>query len=126
MDKAIDKMQEDIDKNNVTDLRLFNGFNTGGYLEFKGYTTYIDPRADSFVKEANHEYDYLTEYFNLINGKKDYKKVFNKYNFNYAFVDINSEKPLYVNLKSDENYKLIYKNKKNAVFKKISQTGSKQ
>lgn len=126
MDKAIDKMQEDIDKNNVADLRLFNGFNTGGYLEFKGYTTYIDPRADSFVKEANHEYDYLTEYFNLINGKKDYKKVFNKYNFNYAFVDINSEKPLYVNLKNDENYKLIYKNKKNAVFKKISQTGSKQ
>lgn len=121
MDAAITAMQNDIDENNVTDLKLFNGFNAGGYLEFKGYTTYIDARADSFVEEANHDFDYLTEYFNISNGKKNYKKVFDKYDFNYAFIEKSSEKPLYVNLKNDKNYKLIFKNKEYAVFKKINQ-----
>ena len=119
LDKTIDKMQADIDQNNVTDLKLYNGFNTGGYLEFKGYTTFIDARADSFVKEANHEYDYLTEYLKLSDGKKNYKKVFEKYGFNYAIIDKSSEKPLYINLKNDDGYQLIYKNKHYAVFKKI-------
>lgn len=121
LDTAIDAMQNDIDENNVTDLRLFNGFNIGGYLEFKGYTTYIDARADSFIEEANHDFDYLTEYFKVVDGKKNYKKVFNKYNFNYALIEKKSEKPLYVNLKNDNNYELIFKNKEYAVFKKINQ-----
>ncbi len=119
LDKTIDKMQADIDQNNVTDLKLYNGFNTGGYLEFKGYTTYIDARADSFVKEANHEYDYLTEYLKVSDGKKNYKKMFEKYGFNYAIIDKSSEKPLYVNLKNDDDYQLIHKSKHYAVFKKI-------
>lgn len=121
LDTAIDAMQNDIDENKVTDLRLYNGFNTGGYLEFKGYTTYIDARADSFIEEANHDFDYLTEYFDMSYGKKNYKKVFNKYNFNYALIEKKSEKPLYVNLKNDNNYELIFKNKEYAVFKKINQ-----
>ena len=120
LDEAIDAMQTDIDLCNVDDLRLFNGFNAGAYLEFKGYTTYIDPRADSFVEEANHEFDYLTEYSKVAKGEKNYKKVFDKYDFNYALVCRSSEKPLYVNLKNDKDYELIFKNKNYAVFKKTA------
>lgn len=120
LDEAIDAMQTDIDLCNVDDLRLFNGFNAGAYLEFKGYTTYIDPRADSFVEEANHEFDYLTEYSKVAKGEKNYKKVFDKYGFNYALVCRSSEKPLYVNLKNDKDYELIFKNKNYAVFKKTA------
>lgn len=119
LDNAIDAMQKDIDENNITDLKLFNGFNIGGYLEFNGYTTYIDARADSFVEEANHDFDYLTEYFKIADGKMYYKKVFDKYNFNYALIEKSSEKPLYINLKNDNDYELIFKNKEYAVFKKI-------
>lgn len=118
LDKTINKMQADVDQSNV-ELKLYNGFNVGGYLEFKGYTTYIDARADSFVKEANHEYDYLTEYMKLSDGKKNYKKVFKKYGFNYAIIDRSSEKPIYINLMNDGDYKLIYKNKYYAAFKKV-------
>ena len=113
-------MQADIDSNNVDELILFNGFNAGAYLEFKGYTTYIDPRADSFVKEANHEFDYLTEYSKIAKGEKNYKKVFDKYGFNYALVCRGSEKPLYINRKNDKDYELIFKNKNYAVFKKTA------
>lgn len=120
LDEAIDAMQTDIDLCNVDDLRLFNGFNAGAYLEFKGYTTYIDPRADSFVEEANHEFDYLTEYSKVAKGEKNYKKVFDKYDFNYALVCRSSEKPLYINLKNDKDYELIFKNKNYAVFKKTA------
>ncbi|MGN0516988.1 hypothetical protein [Eubacterium sp.] len=120
LDEAIDAMQTDIDLYNVDDLRLFNGFNAGAYLEFKGYTTYIDPRADSFVEEANHEFDYLTEYSKVAKGEKNYKKVFDKYDFNYALVCRSSEKPLYINLKNDKDYELVFKNKNYAVFKKTA------
>lgn len=37
LDEVIYAMDADIKENPVDELRLFNGFNSGGYLEFKGY-----------------------------------------------------------------------------------------
>ena len=55
-----------------------------------------------------------------INGVRTTKKVFDKYGFNYALVCRSSEKPLYINLKNDKDYELIFKNKNYAVLKKTA------
>lgn len=89
------------------DIVLFTGFDYGQYLEFKGYHPYIDGRAELFLKDNNHEYDYLKEYYDMITGKLDYKEFVDRYNFTHLIVNKN-EPDLYKGLLSDGDYELIY------------------
>lgn len=118
--QATDALASDLKKKGIDkdDIIMYNGFNTGGYLEFLGYKTYMDARADSFIVEANNDFDYLTEYFDMKNGKIYYKDVFNKYNFNYAFVAKGSEINIYTNLSHDDDFVLVFENDDYAVFSK--------
>lgn len=118
LDEALDAINTDAEKYG-TEIVLYNGFNSGAYLEFKGYTTYIDPRADSFVIEANNDFDYLTEYFDLKNGKIYYKDVVEKYGFTYFIVESPGENTFKTNLSNDDDYKIIYEDKKITAFKKV-------
>lgn len=114
-DRALSVLNNE-DKNTMV---LYNGFNTGAYLEFNDYTTYIDPRADSFVIEANHDFDYLTEYTNFKNGTLYYKNFAKKYNFTHFFIDKGTESAVYTLLKNDGDYTLLYENDEFAIFKTI-------
>lgn len=117
LDEALDAIEKDAEKHN-TEIVLYNGFNSGAYLEFKGYTTYIDPRADSFVVEANNDYDYLTEYFDFKNGDVYYEDIIEKYGFTYLIVESPGENTLKTNLSNDDDYKIIYEDEKITAFKK--------
>lgn len=119
LDEVIYAMDADIKENPVDELRLFNGFNSGAYLEFKGYKTYIDPRADSFVEEANNDFDYLTEYFDVKTGNVYFKQVFDKYDFNYAIVDLNTEAPLYSQISNNDDYTLVFESEDYALYRAV-------
>lgn len=119
LNEVIAVMQKDMSENGIDELRLFNGFNLGGYLEFKGYKTYIDARADSFVDIANNDFDYLTEYYDIKSGNVYFNEVFDKYNFNYAIVDIKSEKPLYTAISNNDGYTLVFENDDTALFRAV-------
>lgn len=116
IDAAMEIAEKDAAQNN-TEIVLFNGFNSGGYLEFKGYKTYIDARADSFVVEANNDYDYLTEYESFVNGRIYYKTVIDKYGFTYLLVDNYSEKPLNTSLSRDSEYTVLYEGELYTLYK---------
>lgn len=106
-----------LDKEDKNSMVLFNDFNTGGYLEFNGYTTYIDQRADSFVLEANHDFDYLTESENIRTGKIYYKEFIDKYNFTHFIIEKRISPYLNTCLKNDSDYELLFENKEYAVYK---------
>lgn len=118
LDDALDAIEKDSEKHG-TEIVLYNGFNSGAYLEFKGYKTYIDPRADSFVVEANNDFDYLTEYFKLKDGDVYYKEVLDKYDFTYLIVESPGENVLKNNLLNDSQYEVICEDEKFTTFKKV-------
>ncbi len=95
-----------LDRYNKSDIKLYTGFNDGGYLEFRGFKVYIDPRADVFLKSNNKTYDIMKEFVELYSGKIYYKTVLDKYNFNFLLVEKNDI--LYNYLDHDKDYKLIY------------------
>ena len=35
------------------DLKIYAGYNDGGYVEFRGYKSYLDPRAEVLLKNNN-------------------------------------------------------------------------
>ena len=95
-----------LDKNANKDIRLFTDYNNGGYMEYRGYKCYIDPRAEVFLKSNNHKEDIFDEFYDLDKGNLDIKEFLNKYNFNYLLVDDNM-KYLLKELQNNKNYKEV-------------------
>ena len=84
---------------------LYSNFVNGGYAEYRGVKTYIDPRAEVFLKKMNRKNDILDEYYNL--NKENIDTFINKYNFTHLLVDSNEEIILeYLN--STNKYKIIF------------------
>ncbi len=76
-----------LDENASTDIKLFTDYNNGGYMEYRGYKCYIDPRAEVFLKANNKKEDIFDEYYDIVNYDIDIKEFLDKYNFDYLLVN---------------------------------------
>ncbi|MCR5207024.1 MAG: hypothetical protein K6C14_00925 [Eubacterium sp.] len=111
LDKAVDYLEKE-----EGEITLFTGFDYGQYLEYKGFHPYIDGRAEIFLKDNNHEYDYLKEYVLVTRGYTNYREFTDKYGFNYLIVREN-EPALYSGLLYDDDYEQLYKGKDFILFR---------
>ena len=111
--KAANFINKNINKKN---MRLFNEYNYGSYLLFKGIPVFIDSRANLYTKPFNKlGYDIFDDYDKIVSTGK-YKKLFKKYKINHILIERNSK--LDYSLRCNKNYKIIYKDKKFVIFKK--------
>lgn len=94
-------LEDNVSKN----IKLYTNYNNGAYFEYLGYKTYLDARAEVFLKKNNQKEDILFEYYNLERGKLNYREFLDKYNFDYLVID--SKELLYTYIK-DTNYDLVY------------------
>ena len=93
--------------NNPNNVKVYASFNNGGYVEFRGYKAYIDPRAEVFLKINNKKADIHSEYYDFEFGKIERDEFLNKYNFDFLLVDMTDR--LYSDMDT-ENYFVIYDN----------------
>ena len=112
LNSTIDYLIESQDLDNII---LYTGYNDGGLVEFRGIPTYIDPRAEVFVKKNNKKDDIMKEYILMQAGSIYYKNVLFKYNFTHLLVT--KEDILYEYLKNDDDYISIYSNKIYTIYK---------
>ena len=87
------------------DLKIYGNYNDGGYLEFRGYHSYLDPRAEVFIKANNGKADVLEEWEDFQRNKIKLQDFLNKYNFDYLLVD-SYDRQLYET--QDNGYEVIY------------------
>ena len=111
--KASDYILNNIDLNS---LRIYNDFDYGSYLEFRGIKVFVDSRAEMYCKEFNNT-TILEDWYNASHVKTDYKSIFNKYNFNYVLL-YNSE-PLNKYVSLDEDYEIEYIDEYFVLYKKV-------
>ncbi len=110
---AVDYLAANGDQDN---MRLYTGYDDGGYAEFMGFKPYIDPRAEVFVKKNNGVDDIMREYYRLQDGETYYKYLLDKYDFTHLLVgkyDI-----LNTYLPYDGDYRMIYNDGEYAIFVK--------
>lgn len=107
-----------LNNEDVSVVKIYTGYNYGGYAEFKGLPSYIDPRAEVFVKKNNRKEDILKEYFELQNGESYYKEILDKYEFTHLIVSKNDI--LYTYLPYDDDYKIIKSNVAYMLFERIN------
>ena len=86
---------------------LFVNANDGGYTEFYGIKSYMDPRAELFVKKFNKKKDIKKEFDNI--NENNAEKFLEKYNFTHIVVNYKLDSELFKYLeRNNDNYVLEY------------------
>ena len=92
-------------------MKIYTGYNIGGYVEYRGYKPYLDPRGGDFIKKSNGREDILQEWVDFEDGKIKKEDFLGKYNFDYLIVK--DDDLLYDY--SNDNYKMIYENEEQKI-----------
>ena len=96
-------------------MKLYVGYNDGGYAEYMGLRPYLDPRAEVFVKKNNKTADVMKEYYLMQNGLTYYKTLLDQYQFTHILVSPGDI--LYVYLPHDTDYEQVYQDSECAVYR---------
>lgn len=80
--RTVKYMEDNYNKNDVV---LFVDYNNGGYTEYKGFKSYIDPRAELFFKASNGKKDIFIEAYSMEKyvDEFDFAKFLKEYNFTH-------------------------------------------
>ena len=122
--KAADYILEELDINN---MRLFNEYNYGSYLLYRGIPVFIDSRADLYApefngkKNADGKYDgrdIFSDYINTSNITKYYEETFEKYKITHVILKTNTK--LNMLISRDENYKELYKDNSFVIYERLT------
>ena len=90
---------------NLNEKKLFNGFNSGSYLEFNDIKTFMDGRSEIFESNYNNT-TILKDYIDAcITIKVNYKNFIKKYKFDILLIDKSFK--IYEEIKNDEKSNLI-------------------
>lgn len=108
-------------------MHLFNEYNYGSYLLYRGIPVFIDSRADLYAPEFNgtknkdgkyEGRDIFTDYINTSNGSKYYEDTFEKYDVTHVILRKNTK--LKMLLSKDKNYNEIYQDDNFIIYERLS------
>lgn len=103
--EAADWILNNLDVNNI---KLFNEYNYGSYLLFRGIPVFIDSRADLYAPEFNGKKDIFMDFINTSNLGKYYGKTFEEYGITHVILYKNAKVRMIIDETEPEKYKKIY------------------
>ena len=115
---ASDWILENLD---VENIRLYNEYNYGSYLLFRGIPVFVDSRADLYAPEFNKQEgeegrDIFSDYINISSIGTYYETKFEKYDITHVIVVNNAKLNMF--LSRDENYKQLYKDDNFVIYER--------
>ena len=114
--KACDYILENLDVNNI---KIFNDYNYGSYLMYRGIPVFIDSRADVYDPKFNGlSDDIFQDYIKTSGLNKYYEDTFEHYGITHVISYANSKLALY--LSHDYDYKELYKDKNFVIYERLS------
>lgn len=111
----------------VDNIRLYNEYNYGSYLLFRGIPVFIDSRCDLYSPEFNGEYnkeskeydgrDIFSDALNIPSLSVDYEEMFEEYDVTHVILYSNAK--LAMILEDDSNYKELYDKGNFKIFERL-------
>ena len=101
--QASDYILENLD---VENIKLYNEYNYGSYLIFRGIPVFIDSRADLYTPEFNEDVNVFSDFLNISNMSVYYEDKFEQYGFTHLIMTRGSKLNTYVS--KDIKYKPLY------------------
>lgn len=106
---------ENLDINNI---KLYNEYNYGSYLIFRGIPVFIDSRADLYAPEFNPGVEVFNDYINLSNVDIDnVEEKLDKYGITYMLMYKKSKLRKFVE-QNTEKYNLLYEDDSFCLFER--------
>lgn len=117
--KFIDKAKYPVDASDwilenldVSNIKLYNEYNYGSYLLFRGIPVFIDSRADLYAPEfnkteENEGRDIFSDYINISSIGTYYENKFEEYDITHVIVVKNTKLNMF--LSRNNEYKELYK-----------------
>lgn len=113
--KLADYMLENLD---VENIRIFNEYNYGSYLLYRGIPVFIDSRSDLYTPQFNDGIDIFSDFMSITNLNSDYNAKFEKYGITHVVLYKNAK--LNLLLKKDSNYNLLYSDDSFCLYERIN------
>ncbi len=127
---AADWMLENLD---VKNIKLYNEYNYGSYLLFRGIPVFIDSRCDLYSPEFNGTYnketkkyegrDIFSDALNIPGLASNYKREFKEYGVTHIILYQNSK--LAMVLENDSDYKMLYNEGNFKIFERLNVSETK-
>lgn len=95
-----------LDNVDYKNMRIWNSFNFGSYLELNGIKVFLDSRSGMFTEQENKNCTVLKDWLDVYNGSVHYQDIFNKYDITHVL--LNNGELVNKFIVNDKNYKLIY------------------
>ena len=118
---------------NLDEIKLFNDYNYGSYLIFRGIPVFIDSRADLYAPEFNGSKDengkfvgrdIFSDFLNISGIGTFYEDKFEEYGITHVITENNSKLNLLIS--RDENYDKLYSDSYFTVYKRIIKQGEEE
>lgn len=92
---------------NLNDVRLYNEYNYGSYLLFRGIPVFIDSRCDLYTPEYNEGQNIFMDFIESSNINKWFEDIFKKYDITHIILYKNSKMNMIIKDGKLEGYKLL-------------------
>ena len=113
LESRVEKGGKYLDKHYPKDIIIYTNLDYGSYIEYLGFHSYFDTRAEVFTKKANKKKEIFREAVGIEKTCNNYKEFIDKYKFTHLVV--NKKSCLYYYLKKDK-IKIIFNDKEYAIF----------
>ena len=122
--EAADYILENLD---VENMRIYNEYNYGSYLLFRGIPVFVDSRADLYAPEFNgtkkedgtyEGRDIFSDYINTSNIGTYYEDKFEKYDITHVLIRKNSKLNMFIS--RDDNYVELYSDNNFVFYQRLS------
>ena len=109
-----DYILEYFEENNIDlkDVRLYNEYNYGSYLLYRGIPVFIDSRCDLYAPEYNGGRDIFMDFIKSSNLSVWFEDIFKKYDINYVILYKDSKMNMVIKDAKLEGYKLLKQDSK--------------
>lgn len=109
----------------VQNIKLYNEYNYGSYLVFKGIPVFIDSRCDLYTPEFNEDLDngiegrdIFSDALNIAGLSVNYENKFEQYGVTHVILYQNAKLAMILN--SDSNYSKIYEEGNFVIFERLN------
>ena len=107
----------------VKEIKLYNEYNYGSYLLYRGIPVFIDSRADLYAPEFNKKEDeeegrdIFSDYMNTSSIATYYENKFDEYGITHVIIMKNAKLNLFLS-RDEDNYKELYKDDNFVVYER--------
>jgi hypothetical protein len=117
-DYPIDAATYILNNIDISKMKLYNGFDIGSYLEFRGIPAFMDSRAELYTEQFNSNTTILNDFVSVTYGSESYHEIFDKYGITHALLE--NDDIIYKYIGYDEDWKLIYKDTTFSIYERIN------